>query len=119
MKKLITATLAMSLYALPAWANEPEPAPGDCSAMEGDAKTQCEEAKAAADKAMADAKAALEALGDCSDKEEGDAKTECEKQKAELEAKVQPAEEKEPEAAKGGKAKRSDTNRMEVVNEDE
>jgi hypothetical protein len=117
MKKLFTATLALSLYALPAMANEP--APGDCSAMEGDAKTQCEEAKAATDKAMAEAKAALEALGDCSDKAD-EAKAECETQKAELEAKVGGGEKKEEaDAAKGGKAKRSDTNRMEVVNEDE
>ena len=104
MKKLITAALAISLHATSAWASEP--APGDCAAMEGDAKVRCEEAKAA-----------LEALGDCSDKE-GDAKAECDKKKAELEAKAQ-GEKKEPSAAKGGKAKRSDTNRMEVVNEDE
>ncbi len=116
MKKLIAATLAMSLYALPALANEP--APSDCSAMEGDAKTQCETAAAAAEAAMTEAKAALEALGDCSDKTD-EAKTECETHKAELEVKVGGEEKKEADAAKGGKAQRSDTNRMEVVNEDE
>jgi len=116
MKKLITATLALSLYALPAMANEP--APGDCAAMEGDAKTQCETAQAAAETAMTEAKAALEALGDCSDKAD-EAKAECETKKAELEAKTGGEEKKEADAAKGGKAQRSDTNRMEVVNEDE
>ena len=114
----MTMTLAATMLALlssPAMANSHEE-PGDCAAMEGDEKTKCEEAKAAAEKAMADAKKALEELGDCSDKE-GDDKTACETKKAELEKKA--GETKEPDAGKGGKAARGNTNRMEEENPDE
>jgi len=105
-------TLAATMLALmttPALANSHEE-PADCSAMEGDEKAKCEEAKA-----MAMAKKELEELGDCSDKE-GDDKTACEAKKAELEKKVGS---EEPSAGKGGKASRGNTNRMEEEAADE
>ena len=113
MTKLFPTMLLLSAVSMTAWAEEPTPA--DCSTLEGDAKAACE-AEQSAKEAEA-AKAELEALGDCSDKE-GDDKAACEAKKAELEAKTGAATEP-PAPAKGGKAQRSDTNRMEVVNEDE
>jgi len=102
-------TLAATMLALmstPALANSHEE-PADCSAMEGDAKTQCE-AQAAAKKELAE-------LGDCADKE-GDEKTACETKKKELEAKANPPK---AEAGKGSKAARGNTNRMEEEAPDE
>ncbi len=53
---------------------------------------------------------------DCS-KLEGEAKATCEADATKADAETEKAEEKKP--AKGGKAKRSNTNRMEWVHEDE
>jgi hypothetical protein len=113
MTKFLSLGVVAAFLATPAFAGHHE----DCADMEGDAKTQCETAKAAADKAMADAKKALEELGDCSDKE-GDDKTACETKRAELSkaAGEEPAKEEE---AKGGKAARGNTNRMEEEAADE
>ena len=103
--------LALSLFAGPAHAEEPAAPATDCASLEGDDKSACE-AKAA-ETAMAETKAALEALGDCSTKE-ADAKTTCETEKAALEAKLAPAAEEAPaDEGKGGKAQRGNTNRME------
>lgn len=96
--------LALSLFAAPASAEEPAPAPVDCATLEGDAKTECEKKEA---------EAKLEALGDCATKE-GDAKAACDKEKAELEAKLAAAPEAPADEGKGGKAQRSNTNRMEA-----
>ena len=106
---------ALVVFAVPAYAEEP--APGDCAALEGDAKTQCESAKAAAEKAIADAKQALADLGDCTALE-GDAKAACDAKKAELEAVANPAA-PATDASKGGKASRGNTNRMETKFEDD
>jgi len=116
MNKFLMASVAFLLSATPALAGHHE----DCASMEGDAKAQCETAKAAADKAMADAKKALEELGDCSDKE-GDEKAACDKKRAELSVAAggeKPEADKEEEG-KGGKAARGNTNRMEEEAADE
>ncbi len=93
--------LALFLFA-PAHADEPVPAPIDCATLEGDAKAECENKET---------EAKLAALGDCSAKD-GDDKAACEKEKADLEARLAAAA-PTPEG-KGGKAQRSNTNRMEA-----
>ncbi len=115
MTRFLAVPLALSLFAAPAMAVPP----ADCSTLEGEANEKCNKAAVAAAEATEAMKRELEALGDCSDKE-GDDKGACETKYAELTAKLAPAA---PEAAadegKGGKAKRSNTNRMESETEDE
>jgi len=116
----VLASLAGSAYAAdpaapapatPA-ATTPAPAPVDCETLTADAKVQC--LNAAALKAAQDE---LVKLGDCS-KLAADAKPACDTKAAELKAKIA-ALTPPPIPEKGGKATRSNTNRMEVENADE
>lgn len=106
--------LAVCALSSPALALAADPAP-DCAALTGDAKATCE-----LNLQLTTARADLAALGDCA-AAAADAKATCGARKAELDkqiadltAKLEP-----PKEVKGGKATRSNTNRMEAEAEDE
>ena len=114
-------TLALALLgaafagdpAAPAPAPATTPAPVDCATLTGDAKVTCEkeaQLKAAQDELLK--------LGDCA-KLAADAQPACTTKKAELEAKIALLTPPPVTPEKGGKATRSNTNRMEVENADE
>lgn len=119
--------LALTLFAAPAFAGDPAgatppaPAPAatapapDCTKLTGDAKTTCETTAA-----LEVARAALVTLGDCAKVAAAEAKAQCVAKKTELDAKVAELQAKlAPPAEKGGKAVRSNTNRMEAEASDE
>lgn len=121
------AVLALTLLAAPALAGDPAgatpaPAPAatttpppDCTKLTGDAKTTCETTAA-----LKIAQDAIVALGDCSKVVAADAKAQCIAKKTELDAKVAELQAKlTPPPEKGGKAVRSNTNRMEAEASDE
>ena len=89
------------------------PAPPDCTALEGDDRSACERANE-----VTAVKAELTTLGDCSTLE-GEAHATCLASKGQLEARLAELQPPVPEKGKGGKAKRSDTNRLELDVTDE
>lgn len=109
----LIAVLALSAPAV-ALAGDPAPA-ADCAALTGDAKATCE-----LNLQLTAAKAELTALGDCA-KAAAEAKPACDAKKVELDKKIADLTAKltPPADAKGGKASRSNTNRMEAEAEDE
>jgi hypothetical protein len=108
--------LALCALCLPAvaLAGDPPPAP-DCATLTGDAKGTCE-----LNLQLTTAKAELVALGDCA-AAAADAKATCDAKKVELDKKIADltAKLEPPKDVKGGKATRSNTNRMEAEAEDE
>ncbi|MEZ4240440.1 MAG: hypothetical protein R3F59_30655 [Myxococcota bacterium] len=108
--------LALCALSVPALAADaPAPTPADCAALTSDAKATCE-----LNVQLTTARTDLAGLGDCA-KAEGDAKASCEVKKAELELKITQltAQLEPPKDVKGGKATRSNTNRMEAEASDE
>ena len=113
---LCAASLLLPAAALAADPAAAPPAPpAECAALAGDAKATCE-----LNAQLTAAKAELTALGDCT-KLAADAKPACDTKKAGLDKTIADLTVKltPPADVKGGKATRSNTNRMEAEAEDE